>query len=363
MQAGYSMGMQPDGRELLVVSIKGTFTIPTDGEEVQLADKQIPLVEADTFTGEPGYSAPVYESDYPPHKPYCDVLLNGSAYAPEGRPTAKVRVFLKIGSFSKTFHVVGNRVWEKGLFSYKPSRPKPFAVMPISYDRAFGGVDSNHKDPDKLKAFLKNPVGCGMHVHLDKEFVEGQPLPNTEELNKPVDRPDGDYKPMSFGPIGRAWQPRVPLAGTYDQNWLDNVFPFLPPDFDERYYQAAPFDQQIPHPQGREPVVLVNLTPEGYTSFQLPEKKMLVWYLWRNGEEKAVSAVMDTIILEPDARRFMLVWRTAMPLKQNMFDVEMVVVGHEPEDRYKVASADEVEFPLMPEGEKGDETKESLEVA
>ena len=27
MQAGYTMGMQPDGRELLVVAVKGTFTI------------------------------------------------------------------------------------------------------------------------------------------------------------------------------------------------------------------------------------------------------------------------------------------------------------------------------------------------
>ncbi len=363
MEAGYTMGMQPDGRELLVVCIKGTFTIPMNGGEVQLAEKQVPLVEADTFTGEPGYSSPVYEGDSPPHKPYCDVLLNGSAYAPEGRPTTRVQVFLQVGGFSKTFQVVGNRNWKKGLFSYKPSRPQPFTVMPFSYDRAFGGVDANHKDPKKLKAFLANPVGLGMHVHLNKKFVEGQPLPNTEELNKPVTRPDGDYTPMSFGPIGRAWQPRVPLAGTYDQNWLDNIFPFLPPDFDDRYYQSAPHDQQISHPKGGEPVVLVNLTPEGRTSFQLPEKKMLVWYLLQNGEEKAIPAIMDTIILEPDASRFMLVWRAAMPLKRNMFEVEMVVIGPEQEDRYRVDPASAVTFPFMPEMEDGEKTKNSLEEA
>lgn len=28
MQAGFTMGMRPDGRELLVVAIKGTFRIP-----------------------------------------------------------------------------------------------------------------------------------------------------------------------------------------------------------------------------------------------------------------------------------------------------------------------------------------------
>ena len=25
---------------------------------------------------------------------------------------------------------------------------------------------------------------------------------------------------MAFGPIGRAWQPRLKYAGTYDQKWL-----------------------------------------------------------------------------------------------------------------------------------------------
>lgn len=361
MEAGYTMGMQPDGRELLVVCVKGTFTIPVDGGEVELAEEQAPLVEADTFTGEPGYSAPVYESDYPPHKPYCDILLNGSAYAPDGRPTTRVQVSLQVGGLSKTFQVVGNRSWKKGFFSYKPSQPQPFTVMPLSYDRAFGGVDGNHKDPNKLKAFLANPAGRGMHVHLDKKFVEGQPLPNTEELNKPVSRPDREYKPMSFGPMGRAWQPRTPLAGTYDQNWLDNIFPFLPPDFDDRYFQSAPFDQQIPHPKGGESVVLANLTPEGRTSFLLPKKNMLVWYLLQNGEEKAISAVLDTIILEPDARRFMLVWRAAMPLKRNMFEVEMVVIGHDPEDRYKVGPSSDVEFPMMPVAEAVEETEKSLE--
>ena len=33
---------------------------------------------------------------------------------------------------------------------------------------------------------------------------------------------------MSFGVIGRNFKSRFPLAGTYDQNWMDNVFPFLP---------------------------------------------------------------------------------------------------------------------------------------
>ena len=57
--------------------------------------------------------------------------------------------------------------------------------------------------------------------------------------------PWGDYRPMGFGPGRPRLDAPLSYAGTYDQNWLDNVFPFLPADFDERYYQAAPEDQQI----------------------------------------------------------------------------------------------------------------------
>ena len=123
MQTGYTMGMQPDGRECLVVAVKGTFIIPALGEEAQLSDEQVPLVEADVSTGEPGHSATLYESDYALRKPRCDVLFNGSAYAPNGKPAAKVPVSLKVGSFSKSFNVVGDRFWKNGLISIHASRP------------------------------------------------------------------------------------------------------------------------------------------------------------------------------------------------------------------------------------------------
>ena len=92
MIAGYTMGMEPSGRELLVVAIKGTYSIPQDGNEPKLMEELVPLVDADVYTGDPGFSAPLYEVDYAPHKLRCDVLLNGSAYAPNGRPAKKYRL-------------------------------------------------------------------------------------------------------------------------------------------------------------------------------------------------------------------------------------------------------------------------------
>src|SRR5262245_57167648 len=95
MIAVFNMGLEPSGRELLVVVVKGTFRFPRGDEPhtyFALHEKQLPLVLADTFTGDPGLSAPVYEVDFAPRKPRCDILLLGQAYAPQGRPSVRVEV-------------------------------------------------------------------------------------------------------------------------------------------------------------------------------------------------------------------------------------------------------------------------------
>ena len=343
---GYTMGLEPSGRELLVVAVKGTFKIPSNGEPVRLAEEQAPLVMADTFTGEPGFSAPMFEVDFAPRKHRCDVLLNGSAHAPGGRPAARVDVGLRVNGMSKSFAVVGDRIWQAGASGIGASTPLPFVVMPISYDRAFGGVDNKDQNPSNHAAFMPNPVGRGFHKQLRSDWVDGTPLPNTEEPGRSVSMPnDTKYRPMAFGPIGRGWDPRYKLAGTYDEKWLEEHFPFLPPDFDEGYYQAAPADQQVPHPQGGEEIVLVNLTPDGRVAFTLPTFDAPIHFFPRRGPREDGKLVLDTIVLEPDLRRFQLTWRATRPLKKNMFEVAEVLLGRKSAAWW--AERESLEFPII----------------
>jgi hypothetical protein len=328
MVAGYTMGREPSGRELLVIVVKGTFRIPAQsGEPLRLHEEQMPLVMSDVFFGEPGQSAPRYEVDFAPRKPRCDVLLNGTAYAPDGRPTTRTTVGLRVGSWSKSFDVVGDRVWEAGLGGIGASATSPFVQMPISYDRAFGGMDNRSEDPADHAAYLPNPIGRGFHKQLKSEWVDGSPLPNTEETGKPVNWVAGDYRPMSFGAIGRHWEPRYQYAGTYDQQWLEQVFPFLPADFDEQYYQAAPLDQQLPMPAGEQAVTLLNLTPDGRRDFVLPHFEAPIHIFPRKGQREDLSARVDTIMIETDLERVTMTWRVARPLKKNMFEVAQVLIG------------------------------------
>jgi len=334
------MGMEPSGRELLVVVIKGTYSIPQDGSEPQLLHEQVPLIDADVYTGDPGFSAPLYEVDYAPYKARCDVLLNGSAYAPNGKPAKKVPVKLRVGSMVKEFDVIGDRVWQVSKMGYTQSFPQPFTVMPISYDRAFGGSDDKHQDKNKHSAYMPNTIGCGYHVNSSQELMDGTPLPNTEERGKSVSLPAGKYRPMSFGVIARSWEPRYKLAGTYDQDWVDNVFPFFPADFNSDYYQAAPVDQQINFLQGNEVVELVNLTSQGRTVFHLPKNEIPVTFFLKKGGKEQKQAVADTLVLEPDLQRFTISWRANLPLRKSIFEVIKVLAGNTGKERWRQSMED-----------------------
>ncbi len=106
----FSVSADTTGREWVVVVVKGTFDFPaTPGGLVQRSAEQVPLVFADTQTGEPGYSATLWETDFAFRKPRCDVIANGCAYAPGARPAERVPVGIKVGNWSKLFEVVGHR--------------------------------------------------------------------------------------------------------------------------------------------------------------------------------------------------------------------------------------------------------------
>src|SRR5262249_17449886 len=136
----------------------------------------------------------------------------------------------------------------------------------------------------------------------------------------------GNYRPMAFGPIGRAWKQRVQYAGTYDQNWVDNVCPFLPSDFREEYYQAAPADQWIEYVQGGDTVELTNLTPQGTTAFVLPPLRVSVDFFRKTGKSILMPGAVDTLLLEPDLGRFTMSSRCTLPLKKNIHELQQAIV-------------------------------------
>ncbi|WP_457336220.1 DUF2169 family type VI secretion system accessory protein [Rhizobacter sp. P5_C2] len=335
LPAKWTSGYDRDARELLIVVVKATYELPAPGDEPRLARQQVPLVEADEFTGEPGLSAPRYETDFAHRKPACDVLLNGQAHAPPGRRVSQLAVGLQVGSLVKQFNVVGDRRWHKRILGVvTATSPEPFETMPVGYDHAWGGTDRTEEaSGGEVASVLANPVGRGFMKHTRE--IDGLPLPNTEEIGRSVTDHHGDYLPMAFSPVGRNWFPRHRWAGTYDDAWIEEQAPFWPDDFDDRYFHAAPADQVIPHPVGGEQVVLRNLTPDGLRAFRLPVHPMPVLFAPYRGRDLRRDAQIDTIVIEPELNRFCLTWRVTLPLGKSVFDVKEVIVGEKSDDWHR----------------------------
>lgn len=332
LQAGYTTGLMKNGRNCLVIVAKATYDFPADPQgSVVFSPNQEALFETDTYAGEPGYSAPISENDYPPLKPQCDViLLNAVAHAPEGKPVTQMETGIRIGSWEKRIRVVGNRRWRRWWkMYYDPTDPEPFDQMPIGYENAYGGTVT-HPDPDQdegPQAYQPNPVGQGYLAYDDKRHIVDSPLPNTEALDQPVDTPYHQYRPMAFGPVARNWLPRSDWGGTYDDHWQEHHKPLLPDDFDERYYQCAPEDQWIAHPRGGEAVTLTGLTPEGETRFTLPRREVPMQVIFANGDRHNLNPLIDTLVIDLAKRCFTLTWRARVGLRHNIHEVDLLIAG------------------------------------
>jgi hypothetical protein len=315
--ADHSWVRARDGAEVWVVAVKATFLIRPDGT-TEVAPEQEPVTLVPKFRGDPAASSLLYDSDLYHTKPTTEVLLHGHAYAPGGRPVTEVDVRMKVGPLKKTLHVTGDRVWRPGPLGSRAGAPEPFEKMPLTYERAYGGRDES--DPKKPTWETRNPVGVGFHPAL------GQPLPNVEDPRHLIgawSRPT----PAGFGPIAAHWQPRVKWGGTYGDKWLKERQPLLPEDFDERFFLCAPEDQQAPaYFKGREPVELINLTPGGLLSFNLPREAFGFTTRFTTGEVVRHRANLHTVILEPDVPRVSMVWHTHLPCHPKVLKLKQTTI-------------------------------------
>ncbi len=307
--------MGPDDTPILTIVVKGTFFIKT-GQPAILSKEQLPILVADELSDPEKASSPRFEDDMAPHKPRADVVVVGKAKVPGDRQVTSIDVGFQVGSLGKLIRVFGDRFWfKKGLFgSLAPSAIVPFSEMELAYERAFGGMDR------QFGIFCpQNPVGRGLYGEKTKpEEVEKKPLPNLEDphnlINAWKDRPT----PMGFGFLGKAWEPRLALMGSYDENWKNERSPERPKDFSFEFFNAAPRDQQVEgYLQGNESVELFHLTSEGRGSFQLSGLRPTVKYSgnWADAGESQVAMHLDTLCLMPEQECLYQVWRGSIPIR------------------------------------------------
>lgn len=312
-----------NGAEIWLVAVRGTFNIFPDGI-LDIAEDQSDVCLAPEYCGEAGQSSLRYESDLIHTKPQTDIILHGHAHAPAGKPVTQIDVAMRVGSLGKRLRVFGDRYWKKGFWGMKMTQPAPFEKMPITYERAFGGWDQTSDNPKKHSWESRNPIGTGFAVKAN--HLEGQKAANVENPDHLITSWKQRPPPAGFGPVAGHWQPRLQFAGTYDKNWEEHKQPLLPDDFDERFYQCAPLDQQTAgYLQGGELAELFNLTPQGHLKFRLPIVK-LDFHTHFGKEGIPHTAHLHTVIIEPDHPRLIMVWHTMLPCHFKVLKLETTTI-------------------------------------
>jgi hypothetical protein len=300
------LSADPAGIDTAYTVVRGTFVLT---ERLAPADDQVPVSLKDEYHGEPATSSIKRPSDAALMKPGTDVVLLGHAHAPQEKPTWQMDVSLAVGPVAKTVRVSADRVWESGAAGAAVAWVEPFVRMPLVWERAYGGNDETEHGPS---ADPRNPVGRGFRARTGSKPLAGLALPNLEDPASLVTSPKDAPAPAGFAPIAAHWEPRKAYAGTYDEAWQARRAPYLPADFDPRFFQiAAPGLTAVPHLQGGEPVEVLGATPSGSLRFQLPRVRVNVTYLLDNSPTLQ-PASLDTVIVEPDVLRLTLVWRAAL---------------------------------------------------
>ena len=265
--------------------------------------------------------------------------------------------------FNKRLIVTGPREWRKrylltralSLFTlpkWKLTSPAPITELPLRYEYAYGGDNKilvtersakRVKKKDRLPGRVPQSTNANVHADSKQEtstiahsvyhentvgrgFAErwylnaskaGRiPAPQIEAPDERITRFGKATTPRGMGVITRAWQPRLPLAGTYNQQWLEQRHPYLPFDFNFAYWNGAPRDQQVtPHLDGNETITLTNLCPLGTPGassdatgntqlrFTLPGHLPFALVRFEEGQLGELAAKLDTLIIDttPDA--------------------------------------------------------------
>ncbi|WP_175232805.1 DUF2169 family type VI secretion system accessory protein, partial [Paraburkholderia humisilvae] len=306
------------GERRFVVSALGFFPLAAQVQRFLTENEQWPAIV--NALGMPGMPQPL---DEVLAKPRAELLVTGSAYAPQGHPVQRMQVTLAAAGLSKTLNVSGEREWRYAPW-LRIDEPQPFVSMPLGYAQAFGGA--RHRGNPLGKGYNRNRLAALFGANHGA-------MPNLEQPDEPVTRHWIRYAPAGFGPLGFDWQPRIGHAGRYGRKWRVSEAPGFSSSASRALFQRAPADQQLDgYLQGRESYCLTGMHPQHPTiEGQVPALRARGFVQRRGAADiEEVGLSFDTLWFFPDLMLGVALYHGETvhhdPLS---FDIEGVMVAYE----------------------------------
>ncbi|EGQ9162691.1 DUF2169 domain-containing protein [Vibrio parahaemolyticus] len=285
-----------NGDEVWVVVAKRTWQF--DGEVWhELGDSEI--FDDPQYLGEEGFSAMKVDQEFAYTKNNTDVLVYGKARSYAKKPVTyqECRVLID-GHIDKTLAVHGERVWVEHGGSVTLSKPVPFIEKDIDYTCAIGGD-------------LRNRIGGGV-ADSNKELLE-QKVPSVFYPKEEWSSTSKNLRVAGFGPVPPFFEARQTLAGTFDEEWIENRKPMLPLDFDRRFFQSAPADQQCKgFLKGGERLMMSGFCHDDTISFRIPKEKYRAIATFKDGSYP-VDMAMYTLFVDAEKKTISISYTAAFP--------------------------------------------------
>ena len=306
-----------DGAQSRVVIVKASYQIRI-GKALKHAEDPRDVRLGDEPWGAPEIPDIKLPGDFCAAKPGTDFILSGHAVPVGDRSAGFLDVDIRVGDRSKVLRVHGLRDWRRGVTGIVPSPSAPVRKTPLSWSLAYGGLDLT--EPDRPVEEPRNPVGRGI-AHDINQLV-GQLAPQIEDAAAPIIAAGAGIDPAGCAPLGRNFAPRRQNMGTYDQAWLDSVYPARPADYREEHENCASPDFVFHDPlRGGEPVIVSGVHEAGTVAFTLPKIRILVEASIDGGTVER-RPHLDTVVVDSDAMMLELVWRALFrcpPKMRNRF--------------------------------------------
>lgn len=356
----------PTGKCYLSLTVKRSYRI-RKGARAEVSSEEQPIIEEPIYEESinPGaFHRLVHDTDrFCPEKVLTDVLVRGSAYS-TARPMTSLTAGISVGAAKKEVRVIGDRHIELGpQGSIAFSNPTPFQKIALLWDYAFGGRDAyaeaklsatgnafqrsrkglaalaggmpNPKEGGYSISYPRNISGRGFFLDMDRERLQGAPLPNLEDPSDPVspdrivlqDVLDWMDLPVAacFEPIDAMTFPRTIFMAPHAANAPkrpvhelssgailradldDQRFPNLAPN--PRLFQCAPAGLAVCRLAGNERVSLWNMHPvHALLEFELPGERPRLLLEPPGCEAAELQSHLATVFIEPDRERLTLTW-------------------------------------------------------
>ena len=304
-----------EGVDTLYLIVSATFDLKP---RLQLAEHQCTPVLGDDYFDSPTESSLRYPGELHLGKPGTDVIVHGFARAPAGKPVSQLQVGVRVGNRDKSVLVTGDRHW----LGIEASKPLPFRELPLRYEHAFGGC---LRDRDRIiETEDRNPLGVGLGIALGYG-KPGDVLPNIEDPRHRL-RERERCVPAGLGCIAPSWQPRRALAGTYDERWRRTRAPYVPEDFQLKFFSCAAEGLHFePDLRGGEPLVVVGMSDAGPIYSAIPTCVLEAGFVL-NAQRLSAPCVLQTVLIEPDDNRLRLTFHAQLACDKRALEVERIEV-------------------------------------